>query len=384
MNKTEKGYSKMGLSRCRWCYEKNVKKVFTTEKLPTYIWPSKKEDPLYQEGELYLCETCGHLQLQDMTDEFISSLYENYVFIQDIPTIHERRIKFLQTHIGDSIRKDLKSLDVGGGVNSIFFQLPQSKLETTIVDFNVCDKSKEMVDHFIEGDFVQYPFKNKKFDLIFSYHCAEHLNNPRPALEKISELLEEDGFLIIEVPDIEAVVEKRPYYSVFHEHINCFHFEFFHYAFTSLGLEYIASERENFCMHFIFKKSSSKPVLPAPPVKKARQIVESYKENIQKTTQKINQLLGPYKNKKIGLYGAGGSTNLFIANYPILNELCSVCFDRDTLKHGLAIGKNRMEILPPNKIDEYSLDYLLFVYKDIFEIMKTKTKTKCIDLSTCF
>lgn len=56
-----------------------------------------------------------------------------------------------------------------------------------------------------EGSYKTVGFKENSFDLITMYHVLEHILNPIELLEQIHKWLCEEGHLVIEVPNIEAV-----------------------------------------------------------------------------------------------------------------------------------------------------------------------------------
>ena len=49
---------------CRACGKKKNKFIYTTKKLPEYIWPSTNEKILKSSCKVSICKKCGHIQLQ--------------------------------------------------------------------------------------------------------------------------------------------------------------------------------------------------------------------------------------------------------------------------------------------------------------------------------
>lgn len=71
---------------------------------------------------------------------------------------------------------------------------------------------------YIEGDFMEYNFKNKKFDRIFAFDVLEHVREDKIFLEKIIQLLSIEGIAILSTPTenikifpsvLQAWVDKR-------------------------------------------------------------------------------------------------------------------------------------------------------------------------------
>ena len=72
--------------------------------------------------------------------------------------------------------------------------------------------------------FLNNDFRNK-FDYIFMFHALEHLENTNKYLNKIYNILNKNGKLIIEVPNAFHDLNTHPYYIFFHMHITIFCYE---------------------------------------------------------------------------------------------------------------------------------------------------------------
>ena len=66
------------------------------------------------------------------------------------------------------------------------------------IDVNVLKKYPSI--QYIEGDFMRYNFKDKKFDRIFAWDVLEHVREDRIFLEKIIQLLSMEGIAILSTP----------------------------------------------------------------------------------------------------------------------------------------------------------------------------------------
>jgi len=76
------------------------------------------------------------------------------------------------------------------------------------------------------GDFLDIDFSDKRFDIITLWHSLEHFIDPGAVLERVRQLLTDDGVLIIAVPnlscrgvalkDIEWVWIQQPFVHIWH------------------------------------------------------------------------------------------------------------------------------------------------------------------------
>lgn len=65
------------------------------------------------------------------------------------------------------------------------------------------------VDEFINGDFLDF-ISEKKYDCVMSFGFLEHFKNWQEVLEKHLDLVSENGYLIMEVPNFRGIFQKLP------------------------------------------------------------------------------------------------------------------------------------------------------------------------------
>lgn len=152
--------------------------------------------------EIFECCDCGLVFLSE--DEHINeSFYENsnmhqsfdfYKWRNETLVDDTRRFEFLKNSLVNK-----KVLDFGSG-NGGFLELTKNiskkvlgvELEKAIIPFY---KEKKIS---FESNLDNI---NEKFDIITSFHVIEHIKEPLIILEKLKNLLENNGKLIIEVPN---------------------------------------------------------------------------------------------------------------------------------------------------------------------------------------
>jgi len=99
-------------------------------------------------------------------------------------------------------------LDVGSGRGwTLFFLKKYFNYETAVgtqLAVNAYRFSKEKLKlEIYNQDLLEISFE-KKFDIVSSLHVLEHVNEPERYLEKIREILNQRGWLFIEVPNYQA------------------------------------------------------------------------------------------------------------------------------------------------------------------------------------
>ena len=152
--------------------------------------------------EIFECCDCG-LVFLSQDNHIDETFYENsnmhqsfdfYKWINETLADDTRRFKFLESAL---VNKNI--LDFGSG-NGGFLKLAK-------------DISKSVLGVELEKAIIPYykkeniPLENKldninnKFDIITSFHVIEHIKDPLAILEKLKNLLKDNGKLIIEVPN---------------------------------------------------------------------------------------------------------------------------------------------------------------------------------------
>ena len=121
-------------------------------------------------------------------------------------------IEFLgscQSLIGEKYKT---ALDIGSGLGVQTEIMRHAGLNVFQVD-----KYSETAD--FQVDFIDYEF-TQKFDIIYCSHVIEHQRNIGAFLDKIFDLLEDDGLLLISAP-------KHPAERLVEGHLNCFFTTYF-------------------------------------------------------------------------------------------------------------------------------------------------------------
>lgn len=152
--------------------------------------------------EIFECCDCGlvFLSQDNHIDETFyenSNMHQSFDFNKwrnETLTDDERRFEFLKNSL---VNKTV--LDFGSG-NGGFLKLAKNISKSVLG----VELEKAIIPYYKEENIhLENNIDNikNKFDIITSFHVIEHIKEPLDILEKLKNLLEDDGKLIIEVPN---------------------------------------------------------------------------------------------------------------------------------------------------------------------------------------
>ena len=170
-----------------------------------------------KEYKLQKCLSCNLIFSHNNKQENLNSkeLYNNYYKAENanrFGTMIEYIVKmfrFMRAYKIFLLKPKAKSiLDIGSGRGwMLYFMKKYFNYEITSgtqISENAYKFSKEKLNLDIYNkDLLDLNFKNK-FDIITMWHVLEHVENPEKYIEKIYELLNPEGILLIEVPNFSS------------------------------------------------------------------------------------------------------------------------------------------------------------------------------------
>jgi hypothetical protein len=345
--------------------------------MPTRLWPSRNNAVVSLSSlEVFACNDCGHIQLQNLEDDFIASLYDGDYMNLDSNEINATRATYLKE------RNQLENstiLDVGGGTNSShkFFQ----SSSYSILDPQ--NPSVAGVDH-IKGLISTSNLSSEFYDYIFAFHILEHLENPRNDLAKLSESLKEGGRIFVEIPESKYYARFIPYYLFFHQHINLFTAETLDRLFHLGGLEKIDSFQEGGRLLVTYEKSHRNRPKIQDQISVSSDIISGVGKEFFKVKEReiLSDLdnLGP---GEVVFLGAGGSTTLLLYHFPKLSKRVDTFMDNDVRKIGLCLPGTTRKIQQMTLYPEKGKIYLT-LGAAIFLNWRNNKPDKFLDIKSYF
>lgn len=180
----------------------------------------------------FICDRCGLMQIYPVPKmskkersysyksplDHLSATNPQYNFVARLPFAKDVLSKVQNWVIStrrSRIEKLLKSgrlLDIGCSEAGFLASLDRSKWQLSGVEINkyAAKRAQEKLVHAkIHAEAIEtIKLPKKSFDIITLWHVFEHLHNPKAVLEKIHTLLDSQGFVVIEVPNANALYRR--------------------------------------------------------------------------------------------------------------------------------------------------------------------------------
>ncbi len=176
-----------------------------------------KEIYKFETAHLYRCNKCGVIFSDRYHEDFDpASLYEKYYknevagrFGFGLEYIVRLFRFFRAFKIFTVFPRAKRILDIGSGRGFTLYYLKKyykyTKTVGTQISKNAFDFSRDKLGlEIYNKDLLGLPLSNASFDLITIWHVLEHVNKPELYIEKIYDLLNNHGKLIIEVPNFNS------------------------------------------------------------------------------------------------------------------------------------------------------------------------------------
>ena len=216
---------------------------------------------------LAICQKCGHIQQYPIFDEktykkinsrFFGNEYmatgrkshiqnlsdsESYTFL----THNEKKLKRVDGRLTPFLKAGLNVLDVGAGHawTLEYFQKHGCNYHAIEEVDQLADSIKERGGDIIgKSIFDDYSSDQSKFDVIFYREVLEHMLDPKKALMILRGLLNDDGFIYLEVPDAEKPSIHKGFRSSYIRpvHVSYFCKTNLFWLANSVGLDVIEEE----------------------------------------------------------------------------------------------------------------------------------------------
>ena len=184
-------------------------------------------------GELIVCfcNSCSMVSQNPIPTEHQVEQYYATEYRQDYKQVFEPKLKHIYragnlalNRLGFLTKNNVASgklLDVGAGGGEFTYVSSQLGFDSTGIEPNIGYSNYAKDQYQANVKTGQLADVDGKFDVITMFHVMEHIPDPIKTFKKLYDLLNEDGFLFIEVPNIESF-SQSPGNTFFKAHIHYF------------------------------------------------------------------------------------------------------------------------------------------------------------------
>ena len=230
----------------------------------------------------------------------------------------------------------------------------------------------ESIQHYLTPEFASHwSQKNGKWDVVIARHIIEHAERPAGFLSALSNLVSDNGYLVLEVPDCDPNLTRQDITMVWEEHTLYFTPGTFRETLERFGFEEVIFENypmtfEN-CMVLVGKKTGSQ-------INKENNVDRAHKRNLKKKITIFDDYAKQYsfwgdlyrsylekqvrKGKRLAIYGAGHLSCAFIHYYRI-KHLISFVVDDTVEKQGLYLPGTGLPIVSSHHLATKNIDLCL-------------------------
>lgn len=349
-----------------------------------FLSPKQLHEPeLYFPLNVFLCERCGLVQLQDIVSPQL--LFSDYLYASSTSPVFRAHFEVFAESVTTRFHLKSSSLVVDIGSNDGILLAPFQRL-----GIRVCgvDPAKTVATlarkHGIPTEIAffshTYAKKLRKklggADVITATNVFAHVDDIADIVKGVKHVLKPRGVFILEVPYLVDFLKQNIFDTVYHEHLSYFSVTALQYFFELQGLEVIDVEKVD--THGgsirVYVTRGSAKYAAQPSVKefvekeeklslKSPKVYAAYERRIQHNKLALLQLLFDLKRagKSIAGYGAPAKGNTLLNVFGIGPELLDYIVDDSPLKQGKFSPGKRIPVVNSAHLERCPPDYILII-----------------------
>lgn len=337
--------------------------------------------PAFPQTPAYVakCDTCGLLYMDtEATQQDFLSYYKygavapkyNVMFGKEATADYYCHLEEL---ISPYIGKKSRVLDIAGAWGEFAeFMLALGYEDITVLDPNeqcIANAGEIGAKTVLTDSTDMDCLADKSFDMVILNHSLEHVLDVESTMKHISRVLADDGFLFIEIPDVEGYADEdaAPFNFLTYEHVLHMSMHDLENLAGKFGYEIVDKD------HY-YKKISNYPSVYAvlkkgsgeKDVTCSDKTEEAFLRYIEKSNGTLEQFLKPLRESQepLILWGIGASTAILIESFGGCNVTALI--DKNPARQGLVFsieGKDYC-IEAPETVGEGTIVILSIPYHD--------------------
>jgi SAM-dependent methyltransferase len=370
---------------CRLCESRQLTRVLSLPPTP----PANAFVPADRVGEaqacypldIYLCDSCSHLQLLDVVDPEI--LFRDYVYVSGTSPSF---VRHFQDYAADCIArfsppKRSLAVDIGSNDGTLLGFFKATGMTVLGIDpanaiaEAATNRGIETWPEFLSEPIVRRIHTQKgRAALVSANNVFAHVDDLAGFADCVRELLAPDGVYVFEVSYAADVHQDVLFDTIYHEHLSYHTVKPLIPFFAAHGLELFAARRvpthggslRGFVQRAGGPQALDGSVTALVAAEAERQLdrVESwlaFAERINQVGEKLTDLLVQLKagGKRIAGFGAPAKATTLMYRFGLDREVIDYIVDDSPLKQGLFTPGRHVPVVPWSQAETERPDYMV-------------------------
>jgi hypothetical protein len=195
----------------------------------------------------------------------------------------------------------------GDFVNYFHSLMPGVKIDAIETDQYMADQIHKVSNINVISSKYKDWSPTYNYNLIYSCHTLEHYRDPKGNLKYIRHHLDDDGYLILDVPNIDIISKTSNFDEYFYDkHLSYFSKATLEKMMTLVGFETIVINDDGPCLYGLFKKADvmTEPEVDHDAPRYGIKLMKSYEKEINLNRASVNLICNNI-NKFVGNNGEG-------------------------------------------------------------------------------
>lgn len=257
-------------------------------------------------------------------------------------------------------------LEIGAGSAFVCKSLRQhlSGCTYTLIDPSL-PKAVETGVEIIQDYFPSRQLADRKFDLILSFNCLEHVADPFGFMQAMARQTTATGRVVLGFPDIEAQFRRGDLNALLHEHLSYFTQNSARALFASAGFEVQELISRNDNMWCVLAPATRRPTRAEDGLALLNTAGLAFDGVLRDVGGEVRKLLSA--GRPIAFHGATNGLNIFLHLLDLGTHPNVVIYDGDESKTGQFLPASRNPILHASEASYRDMHTVLVSAVSFFE-----------------
>lgn len=331
------------IDNCRSCGSSELQSVYAVPPVPVagiYYKADDKPVNVLAPMTVLLCGSCGLVQLRETISP---AIYRDYSFVgNSADSYREHLEKVAESLVAEWGVCNKRVFEIGAS-NGVMLKLlaenGSNRISGVEPSAKLCENAAANGASVKQGYFNrEYLVHNNPgvFDCVVIRHVLEHIDDLNDMMDSIHAILSGDGLLVVEIPDLEAILRENLLSNIFHEHLNYFSSDSIGSLLHRHGLSVIEQRTVN--IHGGALLLFCRPCISAAPIqiRSNYSALESFASHAHNYYSAIHEMVHERlsNGKKVHGFGASHRTFVLLGNAGLGCAEVPVIYDSNAFLHG--------------------------------------------------